>query len=199
MLGYGPVRGEKFGLVVTNHHVIDKCSRLSVNGVAAQVIGKDAGSDIASLRAELPSVTVKLRARRATLGEAVAVAGYPLRGLLSGLNVTTGNLSSLSGMGGDPRLVQITAPVQPGNSGGPLLDTSGNLMGVLVSKLNAIKAANLTGDIPQNVNFAINVNVLHTFLDSQSVEYELATSDKALPTTVIAERAKGFTVLVLLC
>ena len=110
--------------------------------------------------------------------------------------MTTGSLSSLSGIGGDTRLLQITAPVQPGNSGGPMLDSAGNLMGVVVSKLDAIKAAKLTGDIPQNVNFAINGNVLRSFLDANSVGYDTASSDKAIPTTAIAEKAKGFTVLV---
>ena len=184
------------GAVITNHHVIDGCSRLRVNGVVAQVAGMDARGDLAWLRVELPGPAGKLRARRAALGEPVAVAGYPLRGLLSGFNLTTGNLSSVSGMRGDTRLVQITAPVQPGNSGGPMLDSSGNLMGVVVSKLDAIKAAKLTGDIPQNVNFAINANVLRSFLDAQGVDYETANSDKAVPNTAIAERAKGFTVLV---
>ena len=69
-------------------------------------------------------------------------------------------------------------------------------MGVVVSKLDAVKAIKITGDIPQNVNFAINTNVLRSFLDANSVEYDTATSDKALATTAIAERAKGFTVLV---
>lgn len=184
------------GAIVTNHHVIDGCSRLSVNGVAAQVRGNDARSDLALLNSTVPGPSTNLRARRVAVGEPVAVAGYPLRGLLSGFNMTTGTLSSLSGMGGDTRLVQITAPVQPGNSGGPVLDSAANLMGVVVSKLDAIKAAKITGDIPQNVNFAINVNVLRSFLDANSVEYDTANSDKALPTTAIAEKAKGFTVLV---
>jgi len=184
------------GTIVTNHHVIDGCSRLRVNGVAAQVGGSDARSDLALLRATLAGLSTSLRAQRAAVGEPVAVAGYPLHGLLSGFNMTTGSLSSLSGMGGDTRLVQITAPVQPGNSGGPVLDSAGNLMGVVVSKLDAIKAAKLTGDIPQNVNFAINANVLRSFLDANSVEYETASSDKAIASTAIAEKAKGFTVLV---
>ena len=153
-------------------------------------------SDLALLGATLPGPNAILRAQRAAVGEPLSVAGYPLRGLLSGFNMTTGNLSSLSGIGGDTRLVQITAPVQPGNSGGPVLDSAGNLMGVVVSKLDAIKAAKITGDIPQNVNFAINANVLRSFLDANSVEYDTANSDKALATTVIAEKAKGFTVLV---
>ena len=126
----------------------------------------------------------------------MAVAGYPLRGLLSGFNMTTGNLSSLSGLGGDTRYLQITAPVQPGNSGGPMLDSAGNLMGVVVSKLDAIKLAKITGDMAQNVNFAINVNVLRAFLDANSVDYDSASSDKPLAPTEIAEKARGFTVLV---
>lgn len=184
------------GAIVTNHHVVNGCSRLSVNGVAAEVRGSDARSDLALLNSTVPGPSTSLRARRVAVGEPVAVAGYPLRGLLSGFNMTTGTLSSLSGMGGDTRLVQITAPVQPGNSGGPVLDSAGNLMGVVVSKLDAIKAAKITGDIPQNVNFAINANVLRSFLDANSVEYETANSDKAIASTAIAEKAKGFTVLV---
>ncbi len=182
--------------IVTNHHVINGCSRLSVNGVDAQMRGNDARSDLALLNSTVPGPSTNLRARRVAVGEPVAVAGYPLRGLLSGFNMTTGTLSSLSGLGGDTRLVQITAPVQPGNSGGPVLDSAGNLMGVVVSKLDAIKAAKITGDIPQNVNFAINANVLRSFLDANSVEYETANSDKAMANTAIAEKAKGFTVLV---
>lgn len=184
------------GAIVTNSHVIAGCSRLRVNGVVAQVRGSDARSDLALLNANLPGLFANLRAQRAAVGEPVAVAGYPLRGLLSGFNMTTGNLSSLSGMGGDTGLVQITAPVQPGNSGGPALDSAGNLIGVVVSKLDAVKTVKLIGDIPQNVNFAINANALRSFLDANSVEYETASSEKALPPTAIADKAKGFTVLV---
>jgi hypothetical protein len=184
------------GLVVTNHHVIDGCSRLQVNGVQAVMKNSDQRSDIALLSSAVGGSVVNLRAQRVAVGESVAVAGYPLRGLLSGFNMTTGSLSSLSGLGGDTRLLQITAPVQPGNSGGPVLDSAGNLMGVVVSKLDALKAAKITGDIPQNVNFAINSNVLRAFLDASGVEYDVANSGKAIAPTAIAEKAKDFTVLV---
>jgi len=181
---------------VTNSHVINGCSRLSVNGTPAQVRGNDARTDLAILNANLAGPNPSIRSHRFSVGEQVAVAGYPLRGLLSGFNMTTGTLSSMSGMGGDTRLIQMTAPVQPGNSGGPLLDSAGNLMGVVVSKLDVIKAAKITGDIAQNVNFAININVLRAFLDANSVGYDIATSDKIIPATIIAEKAKNFTVLV---
>jgi hypothetical protein len=92
--------------------------------------------------------------------------------------------------------MQITAPVQPGNSGGPLLDMSGNVVGVVVAKLDALKVAEVTGDIPQNVNFAINASVARTFLDAQSVDYETAASEEALSVSRVAERARRSTVLV---
>ena len=84
------------------------------------------------------------------------MAGFPLPSLLqNGINITVGNVSALAGLGGNTALMQITAPVQPGNSGGPLLDLGGNLVGVVVSKLDTVQAFEITGDIPQNINFAI--------------------------------------------
>ena len=77
-----------------------------------------------------------------------------------------------------------------------MLDAAGNLMGVVVSKLDAIKLAKITGDMAQNVNFAIHANVLRTFLDANNVDYESASSNQPLATTAIAEKARGFTALV---
>jgi uncharacterized protein len=99
-------------------------------------------------------------------------------------------------MQNDSRFIQISAPVQPGNSGGPLLDTSGNVVGVVVSKLNAQKIADATGDIPQNVNFAISPLVLQGFLEANSVDYQTAPSVRKLSTADVAEAAKRFTYLV---
>ena len=92
--------------------------------------------------------------------------------------------------------MQVTAPVQPGNSGGPLLDLSGNIVGVVVGKLDAVKLAELTGDIPQNVNFVISAGVAWAFLDAYGVPYETADSDKQLDPAVVVDRARGFTVLI---
>jgi len=184
------------GLAITNNHVIAGCQRLALNGRVARVQASDARSDLALLSSTGDGPAVSLRGQRVGVGEAVSVTGYPLRGLLSGFNLTTGNISSLSGVGGDTRYLQITAPVQPGNSGGPMLDSAGNLAGVVVSKLDAIQTAKITGDIPQNVNFAINVNVLRAFLDANNVDYATAGAAAAVPTTVVAERARAFTVLI---
>lgn len=184
------------GRIVTNHHVVNGCTRLQVNGVEAELQASDARSDLALLQSSLPGASASLRETPGAIGEPVAVVGYPLRGVLSGYSMTLGNLSSLAGVRGDTRLLQLSAPVQPGNSGGPMLDAAGNLLGVVVSKLNALKMARLTGDIPQNVNFAINTQVLRGFLDANGVSYTVAGNAPALVPTEIAEKARGFTVLV---
>lgn len=186
-------------LFVTNQHVIDGCQRIVVaGGTTARPVASDARNDLALLSANAgqPSAIAQIRNARPQIGEQIVVAGYPLRGVLSGINVTAGNLSSLAGIGGDTRFVQISAPVQPGNSGGPLLDGSGNVIGVVVSKLDAVKVAKATGDIPQNVNFAITANVLRGFLDSNGVDYKSSVAGPPISTQEIARRAQSFTVSI---
>ena len=116
--------------------------------------------------------------------------------LASGLNITKGIVSALAGPGDDRRIIQITAPVQPGNSGGPILDTSGNVVGVVVARLDALKMARLTGRLPQNVNFAISEGTARAFLDAHDVPYKTARSNTQMPTADIAAKAKGYTVLI---
>jgi hypothetical protein len=85
--------------------------------------------------------------------------------------------------------MQISAPVQPGNSGGPVLDRAGNVVGIVESKLDALKAAEYTGDIPQNVNFAIHSAIVTSLLDSYSLGYDLGLFEKEKPVSVIVEGA----------
>ena len=189
--------------IVTNHHVVDGCARVSVGRAGtshdATVRAVDAAADLALLKAppDTGEAATFSESPRASLGEAVTVAGYPLHGLLSReFNVTSGNVSALAGPGDDAKRLQITAPVQQGNSGGPLLDGAGNVIGVVVSKLDAVRAAKLTGDIPQNVNFAIKGALVHGFLDIHGVAYRRRPSNAKLAPERIAELARGFTVAV---
>src|SRR6185295_14488211 len=99
-------------------------------------------------------------------------------------------------VGNDARVLQMTAPVQTGNSGGPLLDQSGLIIGIVVSKLNALKIALATGDFPQNVNFAINGAVSKSFLDAHNIKYETGNPGKRLEPADIGENAKRFTLLL---
>jgi hypothetical protein len=129
------------------------------------------------------------------LGDAVVAFGFPLPGLLSSEgNVSTGIVSAMSGLGNDVRFIQISAPVQPGNSGGPLFDSSGHVIGVVVAKLDAVRVAELTGDIPQNVNFAVRWSEVRAFLDEAGVPYQQETSQHASTTGSIAEVASRIAV-----
>lgn len=185
------------GVFVTNHHVVRGCRRLTVNQALARVRARDEANDLALLAAPGDKgPTVPMRATPARLGEEAIVAGFPLEGALSGLAVTTGTVSRLSGVRGDSREMQISAPVQQGNSGGPVLDGSGNLIGVVSGKLDALRLARATGDIPQNVNFAIKLSVLREFLDTEGVVYTQAHSGPKLPAAEVASRAQRFTALV---
>jgi hypothetical protein len=88
----------------------------------------------------------------------------------------------------------MSAPVQPGNSGGPLLDPSGHLAGIVTAKLDAMRVARFTGDIPQNVNFAIKADVAKTFLKSKGINYSVAPSDQNLSPADIGDIGRPFTV-----
>ena len=159
---------------------------------------RDEAADLALLRGPAGAPFAAFRQGRGIRpGASVLVAGYPLRGLLaSGANVSAGVVAALAGPGDDRRLIQITAPVQPGNSGGPVLDSAGNAVGVVVSKLDALGLARATGDIPQNVNFAVSAGTARAFLDAEGVAYATAPSDEARAPDDVAAAAKEFTVLV---
>jgi S1-C subfamily serine protease len=136
----------------------------------AALIARDQKNDLAVVRvsSSSPSVSAFRAGAPVRAGDAVVALGYPLSGLLANTaNLSVGNVSALAGLGDDSRYLQISAPVQPGNSGGPLLDESGHLIGIVTSKLNATNVARATGDIPQNVNFALKGEVVRTFFGQQ--------------------------------
>jgi hypothetical protein len=166
----------------------------------ARVIGTDAGADLAILR--VPDMARDIATFRPSdldkAGEPVTVAGYPLQGLLtSKASVTTGIISALAGPKEDKKLMQITAPVQPGNSGGPLVDTHGTVIGVIVSKLNGLRVARAIGAIPENINFAVKAELARALLDKNSVKYDTAPSNsEQLATPEIAEKVFKFTAMV---
>jgi serine protease Do len=150
--------------VLTNQHVVNGCNRVLIRTADGRILAAtpparvDVQRDLALLAVPgNPGPALPFRGDQAVRrGEAVVTYGFPLAGLLSsGPTLTTGEISALSGFADHQGRFQISAPVQPGNSGGPLLDRQGNVVGVVVAKLNAAHIAARTGDIPQNVNFAI--------------------------------------------
>ena len=192
------------GHLVTNQHVIDGCVgdiQGSLTGeapVTLRVVSSDETNDLALLQAPgtfRDVAIIKDKAVRS--GDSVVAIGYPFHGLLtSDFTVTTGIVSSLSGILNDTRFLQISAAVQPGNSGGPLLASSGEVVGVVAAKLNALKFVKATGNIPENINFAIKTGALRDFLDNSAVSYQTADSKTELKTADIARSARAFTLLV---
>ena len=187
------------GYLVTNAHVVEDCKLVTLKGGAElQVLNVQPDEDLALLKGAMEVAPLSLRdGRSARLAEDVLVAGYPLGGILSsGINVTVGTVSALAGMGDDVRRFQFTAPVQPGNSGGPVLDTSGHVIGVVVSKLNAMNIQDQIGDIPQNVNFGIALPSLIDFLKGNNVPFAPLVSNKPVDKVDLAELARDATVLL---
>ena len=189
------------GHILTNEHVVNGCAEVRIPpSLPVEIVARDEASDLALLRRSsgMTGAPAKLRGGRGIRpGDDVVVLGYPLHGLLaSEANVTSGTVSALAGPGDDRRLFQITAPVQLGNSGGPVLDLAGNAVGVVMSKLDVVRFADVTGNIPQNVNFAIASGTARTFLDVYDIPYETAPSTAKLETADVAAMARAFTVLV---
>jgi S1-C subfamily serine protease len=192
------------GHVVTNNHVIDRCVgdiHGNLNGespVALRVVSSDETNDLALLQAPGSFKEVAtIREKAIHSGDTVVAIGYPFHGLLtSDFTVTTGIVSSLSGIFNDTRYLQISAAVQPGNSGGPLLDTNGQIVGMVAAKLNALKIAKATGDIPENINFAIKTGMIRDFLDNSVVAYQTSEANTELKTADIARNARAYTLLI---
>jgi S1-C subfamily serine protease len=192
------------GHVVTNHHVIAGCVgdiQGNLTGQAAiklRVVSSDETNDLALLQAPGSfSGVARIKEKAIHSGDSVVAIGYPFHGLLtSDFTVTTGIVSSLSGILNDTRYLQISAAVQPGNSGGPLLSSGGEVVGVVSAKLNALKFVKATGDIPENINFAIKPGALRDFLDNSVVPYETSDAKAELKTADIASNARAYTLLV---
>ncbi len=185
------------GDIVTNEHVINNCARIRIQplGITVKMVARDARNDLALLRAESAGLPpAKLRGGRSVrLGDDIIAIGYPLKGVLSsGAVVTSGIVNAMSGLNDDTSAFQISATVQPGSSGGPIFDRSGNLVGIVRARLLSTTQAN-----PQNVNFGINLATVTNFLDSHSINYQSAqVSSKPSDTADLVERARKSTVQV---
>jgi serine protease Do len=192
-------------LLLTNNHVVRECKGpIQVRypdraSYPATISGQDSTNDLALLHTDMANLSIASFHLQPRLGESVAAYGFPYAGVLSSSgNFTLGNVTSLSGMRDDTRFFQISTPIQPGNSGGPLLDMSGSVVGVVVAQLNALAVMQADNSVPQNVNFAIQAPIVTNFLSVKGVAFNLRGSDASqpLPAVDVADKAKQFTVQV---
>ncbi len=168
------------GLIVTNYHVVEDANRIEVAFAeknitkSASVRIKDTKNDIAILEvkdfsfADLSSQPIPFSfadVNSMKVGQEVFTLGFPLGDMMGTKSrLSTGRINSQFGIQDDPRLFQISNPLQPGNSGGPLFNNKGDLVGIVVSSLNAKYFYENTGIIPQNVNFAVKASYLQNLI-----------------------------------
>jgi len=160
------------GYLVTNEHVVKDRGqvRLVTSGgvVSAKVVRVDTANDLAILKAEgkFSALPVAL-SRSVRLGATAATVGFPNIGLQGfAPKLAKGEIASLAGAQDDARHFQISAPIQPGNSGGALVDEHGNVIGVVVAKLSQKAALATSGQLAENVNYAVKSSFLLGFLES---------------------------------
>ena len=163
------------GHVITNYHVIEGCQNVKIhhngNAIPATVVTFDTQNDLALLKGSFrPTKVLALSNSRPELLEDIVVAGFPFGQILSTeVKVTRGVISSLTGIGNNFSQIQIDAALQPGNSGGPILNDKGNVVGVAVAKLDVKKAFERFGALPENVNFGIKGGIVKTILESKNI------------------------------
>jgi S1-C subfamily serine protease len=155
----------KDGYLLTNHHVVQDARRIEViyggRTLEAKVAADDQTNDLAVLKVEGGDFQPLAISRKETaeLGQEVFTIGFPniqMQGVEP--KYTDGKISSLTGMQDDPTEYQISVPVQPGNSGGPLCDANGEVVGIIVARLNDMAMLETSGAVPQNVNYAVKIS-----------------------------------------
>lgn len=174
-------------LFMTNAHVVERARHLrltSIQGkIDAEVVISDETNDLALVRAQCPSHISPLYFRKSSIGlaEPITTLGYPLASIMgSGIQATQGVISGLFGAQNDIRLLQFTAPIQPGSSGSPLLDSSGAVLGVVSSSF-----ANA-----QNMNFAVRNVLAIALIEAVQAPYQLQTNEQTLTTAQIAQQTQ---------
>lgn len=181
------------GYLVTNHYVIEDATDFAIRDnkgrfFKAAVIARDVNRDLALLKvnAAFPALAIA-NSEFVSKGQRVLAVGYPQISIQGNESkVTDGIISSFSGLQNDDNWFQISVPIQGGNSGGPLVTENGGVVGVVVATANVARFFKMTGNLPQNVNYAIKSKVLLDFLKNQSLQNLAVSKGKVSYETVDA-------------
>lgn len=190
------------GLILTAYHVVKGAKKITIQTnsekFSAKVVQIDSANDIALLKCEGSFKACPITSSKDIhLGQSVFTIGYPninLQGYSP--KVTKGEISSMNGIQDDPREWQVSVPIQHGNSGGPLFDDKGNVIGIVVAKLSAAKMAKYTGDIPENVGYAIKSSYILPLLDQYSSKLS-SSSSRTADTVDLVHKVGDSVVLIL--
>ena len=183
--------------ILTNAHVVDGARSVKVHAdgrpIDADVVFADDRNDLALLRVEavLPGVAQFRPQVGLHLGEDVVALGFPLQGLLgTGPQASAGNIAALCGIGNDSSVFQFTAPIASGNSGGPILDMAGHLIGLVCSSLN-LDRIRQSGGSAENINFGIKAAMMIAFLDSFGIEPQMARETRPVGRADVVRQARA--------
>ena len=183
------------GAVLTTAEAVANCQRITLDDVYdAEVSGMDTDMGLAILKPIerlAPLAVAKLATREPRLQSEIAVAGYPFEGRLSAPTLTFGTLAELQGLAGEPNVARLTLNAQAGDTGGPVLDASGAVVGMLLARPG-------TGErqLPAGVNFAAKAGTLASFLAENGIDAQAADAGPALHPVAISALATDMTVLV---
>ena len=166
------------GYIASNFHVTDGCLEVRLGTEVLEIVRNDIVNDIAILKSNILNKNyIKVAENGAMKGEDVFVLGFPHgKHLSSESKVTKGVVSALQGLGNNYSQMQIDAAIQPGNSGGPVINSDGELIGVTVATADYEVMFDMFKSLPQNMNFAIKSQMLTNILDGSKISYETSTS-----------------------
>lgn len=181
--------------VITNYHVIEGARSIFIQGIKgnfgpkykAVVVATDRHNDLALLRVDskwfsgFEGIPYNVKTSISDVGEEVFVLGYPMVNTMgTEIKLTTGVISAKTGFQGEVSLYQISAPIQPGNSGGPLFDRKGNIIGIVSSKHSRA----------ENVSYAIKTSYLKNLLESPGSSWILPKNNK-ISNLTLAQRVRS--------
>ncbi len=191
------------GYILTAYHAVGKSENIKVlhnrRQYQAKVVAQNQSLDVALLKIDGNDFShLTLSSSTAQTGDSVFTMGFPQVSLQgSEPKFTEGSISSLSGTADNPNFFQISVPVQPGNSGGPLIDQNGEVIGLIVARLNDISALLTTGAVPQNVNYALKSSYILNFLNtSEPLGTRLTANSTQTNRASAIENAKKSVVLI---
>ena len=191
------------GHILTNNHVVKGCEYMKIglpdgSSLKGEAIFNDTINDLAVVKVDYhPPVIATFPASTSyRVGDDVATFGFGLGYQLSKSGIfTTGTINALSGVNDDSRFVQISAIVQHGNSGGPLSDVMGNVIGVNSRRLEAVLAAKNKIDSPETANFSIKELVVKTFLKAHGVPFTEVNRSKSMSNPDLSDYMRSYSVL----
>lgn len=161
------------GYAVTNHHVVNGKHEVTLvnrsgNEITANVIASDKKHDIAFLRVNNPDdlpPALPFTQRNPSLGTSVFTIGYPRIDIMGKTpKLSQGIISGVNGLRDDPNSYQISVPIQPGNSGGPLLNMHGEVVGMITAMLGSVTGENGEAQPIPNINYAVKIDIIRQFL-----------------------------------